>query len=381
MPENPVPTHPRRVTRENPVDSGSVHDGGDLRDRLNAKRASGTHATASTIPTDEAKELRDRLASLEKDMGQVAEVVRIDRKGQGQHDHPFTAEVMRPPLPERFKEPKIPLYNGKTDPDDHLERYVGHMVLHGYSQEIMCRAFRNHLEGNARRWFRSLKPGSVGSWEELKRAFSAQFIGVRQYIPPKQNLTMVYQGPAESLKDWLARFGQEVAGTENVTDAEALMGAVSSMRKDTPFKTDLDQKPPKSYQEFLLRAQGFINAEEAQRRAQKGKAAATTSTTPETKNAKQNNKRRRSRERGPAEPRWNPAPPHVDARRSHPADARKPRQQRYDTYHDLTMSVEDIYHRVSNSTELRHPRPIRSDPSVRDQNKYCQFHGEHGHNT
>ena len=75
-------------------------------------------------------------------MGQVAEVVRIDRKGQRLHDHPFTTEVMRPLLPEKFKEPKIPLYNGKINLDDHLERYVGHMVLHGYLQEIMCRAFR-----------------------------------------------------------------------------------------------------------------------------------------------------------------------------------------------------------------------------------------------
>ncbi|XP_024030780.1 uncharacterized protein LOC112094363 [Morus notabilis] len=131
------------------------------------------------------------------------------------HDHPFTENIIRVPLPDRYKPPPIPLYDGRSDPDDHLEVYTGHMVLHGYPEE----------------------------------------------------------GPNESLKDWIARFGEQVTATEGISDEVALMGALLSMKKDIPYSTDLDRRPPHTYQEFLTRAQGFINTEEA-KKALKSKAAA-----------------------------------------------------------------------------------------------------------
>ena len=71
------------------------------------------------------------------------------------------------PLPAKFKMPTMALYDGTTDPDDHLEVFVSHMVLHGFPEEIMCRAFRNTLTGPARRWFTSLEENSIASWGEL----------------------------------------------------------------------------------------------------------------------------------------------------------------------------------------------------------------------
>ncbi|EXB66084.1 hypothetical protein L484_003885 [Morus notabilis] len=210
------------------------------------------------------KQIESRLNNLEQVVGKVAEAVNVDAKMYTSHDHPFTENIIRVPLPDKYKSPPIPLYDGRSDPDDHLEVYTGHMVLHGYPEEIMCRAFRNHLSDSARRWFRSLKPNSVASWDDLKNVFLTQFIGVKKYIPPKQNLSRVYQGPDESLKDWIARFGEQVAATEGITDEVALMGALASMRRDIPYSTDLDRRPPQTYKEFLVRAQGFINEEEVE---------------------------------------------------------------------------------------------------------------------
>ena len=82
----------------------------------------------------------------------------------------------------------------------------------------------------------------------------------------------MYQGPNESLKDWIARFGEQVTATEGISDEVTLMGALSSMKKDIPYSIDLDRRPPHTYQEFLTRAHGFINTEEA-KKALKSKAA------------------------------------------------------------------------------------------------------------
>ncbi|XP_024024428.1 uncharacterized protein LOC112092448 [Morus notabilis] len=282
------------------------------------------------------KQMGSRLNNFKQVVGKVAEAVNVDTKMYTSHDHPFTENIIRVPLPDKYKSPPIPLYDGRSDPDDHLEVYTGHMVLYGYPEEVMCRTFRNHLSDSARRWFRSLKPNSITSWDDLKNDFLTQFIGVKKYIPPKQNLSRVYQGPNESLKDWIARFGEQVTATEGISDEVALMGALSSMKKDIPYSTDLGRRPPHAYQEFLTRAQGFINAEEA-KKALKSKAATPAKEEVRQASSQNNGKKHRG-------------PPQVQAEPSH-------------------LQV------------LRRPPPLKSDPARRNQNKYCRFHGESGHTT
>lgn len=134
-------------------------------------------------------------------LGQLEEAMHVEKKVPDTHNYHFTQEIMEVPLPDKFRTPQMALYEGKTNPNDHLELYIGHMVLHGYSEEIMYRAFRNTLFGAARRCFIKLQPNSITSWEDLKRAFSNQFLGVKRFVVPKQNLTIMFQGPQETLKE------------------------------------------------------------------------------------------------------------------------------------------------------------------------------------
>lgn len=80
-----------------------------------------------------------------------------------------------------------------------------------------------------------------------------------------------------------------MVATEEISDKEALMGAMSSIRHDH----DLNQKPVKTYQEFLEMAQGFINAIEAKSLALKSKIVVPKSTSnAEQSNGKQNGKKK-----------------------------------------------------------------------------------------
>ena len=85
-----------------------------------------------------------------------------------------------------------------------------------------------------------LKLNSIFNWDELKEAFSLQFIRVKKYVLPKQNLMMICQRPNKSLNEWLTRFGEAVIVTTDMTDREALMRALSRKKKKTPFKRDLN---------------------------------------------------------------------------------------------------------------------------------------------
>ncbi|XP_024030451.1 uncharacterized protein LOC112094252 [Morus notabilis] len=270
------------------------------------------------------RRLTGDVAGLKKNIGRVGEVVNVDITPSRTHDHPFTAEIMAPPLPDKYKSPSIPPYDGRGDPDDHLE-----------------------------------------IWDELKEAFSLQFIGVKKYIPPKQNLTTIYQKPNETLREWLARYGEAVAATMDITDREALMGALSSMKKITPFKRELNRKPPSSYKEFLTRAQGYINAEEADandpdHRSNKGKGAEQGSTP-----SKQDGKKRRGGGSGDKQPIPTQGAPEAKKRRHE--DTRRPRLfQKYDTYHELTVGLEEIFNQIGRGNLLRRPGPMKSDPNQRN---------------
>ena len=45
------------------------------------------------------------------------------------------------------------------------------------------------------------------------------------------------------------------------------------------------------------------------------------------------------------------------------------------------MPVDKILTQIKDEHYLKWPRPLHSSPNVRDKNKYCRFHKDHGHNT
>ncbi|GFY98627.1 hypothetical protein Acr_13g0000280 [Actinidia rufa] len=68
-----------------------------------------------------------------------------------QTDPPFTKRVLRARISSKFKLPtQLGIYEGKTDPMDHLDSYKSLMSLQGCSDEIMCKAFSATLKGPAR---------------------------------------------------------------------------------------------------------------------------------------------------------------------------------------------------------------------------------------
>lgn len=136
------------------------------------------------------------------------------------------------------------------------------MSLYGVPGEIACRAFDSTLIGAAARWFRKLRPNTIGSWADLCKAFSSHFVGVNCLPEPKEKLVTMYQGPNETLKSWIKRYTAEVSKTEDCTDKAALIGALSSMRGDIAFQKDLDEEPAKSFKDLLKQAKKYINAEE-----------------------------------------------------------------------------------------------------------------------
>ena len=63
------------------------------------------------------------------------------------------------------------MYEGKTDPMEHLNSYKNLIMLQGASDEVMCKAFSVTLKGSVRSWFRKLSPRTIDSFGNLSILF------------------------------------------------------------------------------------------------------------------------------------------------------------------------------------------------------------------
>ena len=123
--------------------------------------------------------------------------------------------------------PQMELYDGTTDPCDHLERYRTLMMIQGANDPLMCLFFPTTLQKSAWAWYSSLVPESIVSFEQLEKMFVAHFsTSIRQ---PRHSDTLysIVQGEKESLKDFVARFNM---ATLEITDLNEFV-AMSALKK------------------------------------------------------------------------------------------------------------------------------------------------------
>ena len=66
-------------------------------------------------------------------------------------------------------------YEGKTDPQDHLDAFNDQMDLLQVTTLARCRCFAVMLSGITKKWIRQIKPEIVVSWGQLSSMFMRQF--------------------------------------------------------------------------------------------------------------------------------------------------------------------------------------------------------------
>ena len=138
----------------------------------------------------------------------------------------------------------------------------------------------------------------------------------------------------------------------------------------TTFKAELRSRdlmaslmknPPKTTAEMLLKAQKYMNAEDAV-------AAIRDVEKPGDKGRKDDERRGQERER-------------PDCRTADGNRRKDDKSTRAVKFTPLVMPVDKILMKIKDEHYLKWPRPLHSSPNVRDKNKYYRFHKDHGHYT
>ena len=299
-----------------------------------------------------------------------------------QTESPFTAEVLRYPLLAKFRMPQVEAFVGVKDPVDHLNTYKNQMELHGYQDPMRCRAFATTLKGPALAWFNRLPPSSIPSFRDLSIAFVSHFIGARTYRKSSYHLLTVKQGTQESLKSYVQRFNVESLKVDVPDEKFAITAFIAGLgvqSKDLMFS--ISKNPQASMAEVHAKAEKYINDEEAL--ISKKESSSTHKEKSGTDKRRERSPKRQSNQEGSPNKNGERSLKRSGNLRDRVGPPQFERRRRYSPqrFTPLTASVSQVLREVRNEQFLRWPTQMKSDPSTRDNTKYCEFYRDYGHRT
>ena len=164
--------------------------------------------------------------------------------------------------PHGFSIPPFAMYDGSSDPYDHMLHFHQEMILNARDDRLLCKVFSTSLKGPTLAWFHKLPRGSINSFGELWASFVSQYLcSVRQ----KWNISSlqaILKQEDKSIRDFTRRFGQAVQQIDIYNMDAVLQNFRRSFGPTTPFFQSLSLDPPATMEEMYRRADKFSTLED-----------------------------------------------------------------------------------------------------------------------
>ncbi|KAL5554168.1 hypothetical protein UlMin_041569 [Ulmus minor] len=135
------------------------------------------------------------------------------------------------------------------------------MELNSATNAFQCRAFVITLTGIARRWFRTLRPGSIFSFRQLSESFVSQFAVNKVRRKPALHFYTIRQKDNESIEAFLNQFVKEEMSVKDCNDSTACEALMDGLRSATFLKYMISVKKDISYPELISEVRCHIQAE------------------------------------------------------------------------------------------------------------------------
>ncbi|GAU25742.1 hypothetical protein TSUD_216730 [Trifolium subterraneum] len=238
-----------------------------------------------------------------------------------------------------------PRRESSGNPDEHVQSVETALDYRNLRGSIKCKLFPLSLVRGASTWWRNLPPGSIDSWEELCRMFTAHFTTSRRHPKTVASLKAIIQGPEESLRSYIERFNKVSVEVE-ATDKMKLYLLEEGLREGTKFQEAVGIVEDKQKASEVRRPRNFeVDGPSSQREERRGDE--------------------KKREGGKVR------------------EAKPPKSQF--TYHTPLDAPRDrILSEISSaefkSAGIRFPKQLPAKPNV-DKKKFCRFHKSYVHVT
>ncbi|CAI9117487.1 OLC1v1018887C1 [Oldenlandia corymbosa var. corymbosa] len=125
------------------------------------------------------------------------------------------------------------MYDGSSDPDDHLNVYNSVMNLFTYPMPVWCKLYPVMLRDQARLWFDNLASGSIHSWTQLEEAFRLHFLPQKKFQKAREELFTIKQRDQETPRAYVERFAKE--RTNRISVLHGIHGESSKYKRANKY--------------------------------------------------------------------------------------------------------------------------------------------------
>ena len=163
------------------------------------------------------------------------------------------------------------MYNGRTDPVEHVSQFKQKMVVHSQDEALMCRIFPSNLGPMPMRWFDGLKTNSISSFKKLTQLFYFRFIRCSRVPQPLDSLLSMSMREKESVKAYSERYWEMFNEIDDDFDEVAFKTFKVSLPFEHGLRKSLTGKLVTSLCQLMDRVDKYKRIEDDQQQG-KGKA-------------------------------------------------------------------------------------------------------------
>ncbi|XP_065616245.1 uncharacterized protein LOC136061827 [Quercus suber] len=183
---------------------------------------------------------------------------------------PFTCRIEEARLPCHFHQPTFTIYNGRSDPVEHMSHFNQRMVVHSKDEVLMCKVFSFSLGPVAMRWFDDLRADSINSFKELTQAFGYHFVTCQRVARLLASLLSLNIQEDETLKTYSDRYWEIFNEMEGDFDEVALNTFKLGLLANHSLRKSLTGKPITSVRQLMDMIDKYKRVKEDQQQ-EKGK--------------------------------------------------------------------------------------------------------------
>nr|GEZ01935.1 reverse transcriptase domain-containing protein [Tanacetum cinerariifolium] len=253
----------------------------DLNFRMKTTLTSDVRRPAHTRTTRETRcftgTVLDHPLILTPEFGpRVIHGMRLTQRPEEKHDEepkdlrkPYK-EVLKSPFSRRIIEfsalnhqtpTNLKIYDGSTDPDDHITRFVGAANQGEWEMPVWCRMFQQTLGGPTRGWFDRLPNGCIDNWTNMREAFVERFALRRKCCKDPTKVSKIIRMDNETLLDFKERWTEEMSYIPDVP-IDMQISSFMSNSKCPELARSFSDQVSKTVTKMMKRIDDFVKSEE-----------------------------------------------------------------------------------------------------------------------
>ncbi|KAJ9538189.1 hypothetical protein OSB04_030922 [Centaurea solstitialis] len=179
----------------------------------------------------------------------------------------FVDELALVDVPKKYTIPAFATkYSGITDPVEHIAQYKQLMwtvpIPAQFQEVCMCKSFGSTLTGAALQWLINLKPKSIGSFAELVNQFTRQFASSRKMEKQTSDLYYIVQKSGETIRDYFNRFNAAMIEIKNCDVKTAIEAYKRGLEDSSGLYLELTKYPPENFDDVRARTLAFMRIED-----------------------------------------------------------------------------------------------------------------------